>query len=106
MMPRSRARRMSSATGRTTAVVEVTWLRKRTLVRSLTPDHTASTIPSAEANRERQRPAHVTRAALLADERPGPVEGAVLVVGREQLVARLDAEGTGADVEAGGGVGH
>src|SRR5205807_2550563 len=45
-------------------------------------------------------------AALLADELPGPVERAVLVVRGQDLVPRPEGQGPGHHVHAGGGVGH
>ncbi len=50
------------------------------------------------------RPPHVTRAALGADERPGAVDGAVLVIGREHLVAGPEAYRPRHGVERGGRV--
>jgi hypothetical protein len=47
MIPRSRARRRRSATGKTIAVVDVMWLMESTFVRGVTADQTDSTNVSA-----------------------------------------------------------
>ena len=48
----------------------------------------------------------VHRPTLLADELPGVIAGAVFVVAGEDLVARLQLQRTGHDVDAMRGVGH
>src|SRR5205823_7800302 len=54
-------------------------------------------------DREPNRRAHIPRAEVPADVLPGEVERAVLEVGRQHLVAGLQAERPGGDVDTGRG---
>ena len=54
----------------------------------------------------RQFPSDVVGAGLSGDKAPGAVDGAILVIGRQHFVPRLQFQAAGHDIDPGGGVGH
>src|SRR5947208_271942 len=100
-IPASRARRHNSATGSVSAVFDVWWLRKSARVRGVTPAQTVSTISSAVVTGSRIGVRTYRAPKSPADVLPGEVERAVLEVGRQHLVAGLQAEWPGRDVDSG-----
>ena len=101
-MPAPPARRRSAVTGRTSAVGLVTWSSMTSRVRGPTASSTAARAASGVASGNGIRPSRA-RAGRVRDGLERVARGGVRVV--EQLVARLEAEAAGDDVDAGGGVG-
>ena len=94
------------ATGRTSAVGLVTWLRMAIRVRSVTASSIASTTCVLVPNRERD-PGHHDAGARFFGDVPGDVENrVVLVVVGQDLVAQAEAERAQDRVRRAGRVRH
>ena len=95
-----RASAIDRSMGKSSAVGEVMWLRNSTRVRSVMPATSVSVNAASETSGIGTLTTTTSAPVLAADIGPGLFERRVFVVGGEDLVAGLEVERLGDDVEA------
>ena len=103
-MPRWRARRQISATGRITAVGDVMWLTTISRVRSVAAAKIASAVSFAVRNGSGSSTVLRRRCDLFAGSLPDALDRAIFMVGEQHFVAGSERKRIGNDVHADGRV--
>ena len=103
-MPRAFASRIERSIGNTSAVGDVMWLRNSTRVRSVNALDNRVSERGLRDQRHRNLDDDDAGAGAARHIGPGFLQRRIFVVGRDDLVARLEVERLGDDVESLGGV--
>ena len=105
-MPRSARAGISRSSGRTRAVGLVTWLMTARRVLAVAAARTRSRTSSGDSAGNGRRTTTTAGSVALGDVTDDVEDGVVLVVGRQDLVARIEPERPHDRVDRAGRVGH